>query len=253
MGFFPVVARFAPLVVTAGVVLFWLDRLRPPPRRMLVTDRPSAIAAWLFSAWVLLYWGARLAGPPPGVAHVLLYVSDALFAVTLVAGVFILRPSSRDLRRGSRLVKEGDLDGAAAAYRRVIGSGRRDEAGLAAFRLGGVLIRQGDLDGAGAAFQRAIDARQPSIVPAAALNLGWVLERQGDDEEARAAYERAAGVRGAAQAARAAWALGCLLERQGDAAGARTAYQQAIDHGPPDVREPAARALRELDGTQAGS
>lgn len=133
------------------------------------------------------------------------------------------------------------------------GSGRRDEAALAAFELGGVLIRQGDLDGAGAAFQRAIDAGEPHIVPAAALNLGWVLERQGDDEGARAAYEHAAGVRGAAQAAKAALALGCLLERQGDAEGARTAYQQAIDHGPPEVREPAARALNELDGTQAGS
>jgi hypothetical protein len=158
MGFLPVVAGLAPLVVTAAVALFWLDRLRPPPRRMLVTDRPSAIAAWLLSAWVLLYWGWRLAGPPPGVAHVLAYVSDALFAATLVAGVFILRPSSRDLRRGSRLVKAGDLDGAAVAYRRVIGSGRRDEVALAAFKLGGVLIRQGDLNGAGAAFQRAIDA-----------------------------------------------------------------------------------------------
>jgi TolA-binding protein len=220
---------------------------------MLVTDRPSAMAAWLLSAWVLLYWGWRLAGPPPGVAHVLAYVSDALFAAALVAGVFILRPSSRDLRRGSRLVKAGDLDGAAVAYRRVIGSGRRDEVALAAFKLGGVLIRQGDLDGAGAAFRRAIDAGEPRIVPAAAFNLGWVLESQGDDEGARAAYEHAAGVRGAAQAAKAALALGRLLERQGDAEGARTAYQQAIHHGPPDVREPAARALHELDGTQADS
>jgi TolA-binding protein len=105
-------------------------------------------------------------------------------------------------------------------------------------------MRQGDLDGAGTAFRRAIASGGPRIVPAAVFNLGVLRERQGDDVGARAAYERVIGIRGAQQAAEAAWRLGCVLERHGDNEGARRAYQLATDHGPPDVRKPAARPRR---------
>jgi Tfp pilus assembly protein FimV len=46
--------------------------------------------------------------------------------------------------------------------------------------------------------------------------------------------------------------LGCLLEEQGDIEGARAVYRRAVDHGPPRVRENAARALQILDDPQVG-
>jgi tetratricopeptide (TPR) repeat protein len=246
-----VAARLAPFLITAWVALGWLDLLRPPPRRQIVTDRPWAAAHLLLSAWVLLYWGARLTAPPPAVTYVLRIVREVLFAANLIPAAFIFRPSSRDFKSAERLWKQGNLDGTAAACRRVIASGRRDEVPRAAFGLGSALMRQGDLDAASTAFQRAIASGGPRIVPAAVFNLGVLRERQGDDVGARAAYEQIIGIRGAKQAAKAAWRLGYVLERNGDDEGARRAYQLAIDHGPADVREPAARALRELNGTQA--
>jgi tetratricopeptide (TPR) repeat protein len=194
----------------------------------------------------------RLAGPPPGAARLLLHVRLVLAAATVVPGIFIFRPSSRDLRQGKRFSKQGDLDHAAAAYRRVAGSGRRGEVPEGAFRLGCVLLRQGDQDGAGIAFQLAIESGDPRIVPAAAFNLGHLLELQGHTEGARAAYEQVIGIRGARHAARAACRLGDVLQQKGDTEGARAAYRRAIAHGPPEVREAAALALAELDGTQDG-
>jgi hypothetical protein len=80
----------------------------------------------LWSALALLYWGSRLTGPPPGTKQVLDYVQGVVFAVIVAASFFVLRPESRDLRRGLRLSKQGDLDGAAASYQRAIDHGPRD-------------------------------------------------------------------------------------------------------------------------------
>jgi hypothetical protein len=85
-------------LLAAVAALGWLDLLRPPPRRQLVTDRPSAALHLLLSAWVLLYWGSRLTGPPPAAMHVLGVAREVLVAAGVVPGFFILRPSSRDFR-----------------------------------------------------------------------------------------------------------------------------------------------------------
>jgi hypothetical protein len=79
MGFLAVllgaVAWSGPFLMTAFVVLGWLDLLRPAPRRTLVTaGRPWGIVLVLWSALALLYWGSRLTGPPPGTEQVLDYV-----------------------------------------------------------------------------------------------------------------------------------------------------------------------------------
>jgi tetratricopeptide (TPR) repeat protein len=204
-------------VVTAVVVLGWLEVLqRPAPRRKLVTDWRWFIVLLLLGAWALVTWGALLVGLSSGAGRMLLRVQWVLLAANVVPAYFIFRPLSRDIRRARRFLKQGDLDRAAAAYQRVLDSGRRGEAPRAALGLGFVLMRRGDLDDAAAAFQRAIDSGRPNIVAAAAYDLGYLLEEQGDTEGARAAYRRAA------------------------------------DQGPPDVRENAARALLSLDDPLAG-
>jgi len=246
------VAWLAPFLITAFVVLGWVDLLRPASQRTLVTSRSRGMVLALWSAWALLAWVLRLAGLPHSTARVLVHVHQVLFAAILVASVTVVRPRSGDFRRGRQSSRRGDLDGAAAAYRRVVGSGRRAEVPYAAFNLGCVLYRRGDLDGARAAFQRAIDSGRPDVVPRAILNLGNVLDRLGDEQGARAAYERVLGIPGARQAAKAALRLGEVLEREGDTEGARAAYRRAIDHGPREVREPAARALIQLNNAQAG-
>jgi len=67
---------------------------------------------------------------------------------------FVCRPVSRGIRRARHFLKHGDLDQAAAAYQRVLDSGRRGERPRAALGLGFVLMRRGDLDDAAAAFMQ---------------------------------------------------------------------------------------------------
>jgi virulence factor Mce-like protein len=85
-------------------------------------------------------------------------------------------------RRGPTL--DELLEIAARTYARGEETG---EHGSGAFNLGFVLERQGDLDGAAAAYRRADEAGHAG----AAVNLGLLLERQGDIEGAEAALQRA--------------------------------------------------------------
>lgn len=204
-------------VITAVALLGWLEvLLRPAPRRKLATDGRWFTILVLFSAWALINWGALLVGLSSDAGRVLLRLQWVLVAANVIPAYLIYRPVSGDIRRARRCLKHGDLDRAAAAYQRVLDSGRRGERPRAALGLGFVLMRRGDLDEAAAALQRAIDSGSPNI------------------------------------AAQAAYDLGCLLEEQGDIAGARAAYRRAVDHGPPRVRENAARALQILDDPPVG-
>ena len=204
-------------VLTAIALLGWLEVvLRPAPRRTFASDWRWLTILVLFSMLTLVDWGQWLVSPRSGTDPVLTSVAWVLLAANVVPIYFICRPVSRSIRRARRFLKHGDLDRAAAAYQRVLDSGRRGERPRAALGLGFVLMRRGDLDDAAAALQRAIDSGSPSIV-------------------AQAAYD-----------------LGCLLEEHGDIEGARTAYRRAVHCGPPGVRENAVRALLMLDDPLAG-
>jgi tetratricopeptide (TPR) repeat protein len=120
---------------------------------------------------------------------------------------------------GVVLEDQGDFDGALAAYRRA--DARRDGAGT--FNLAALLEERGDLPGAIAAYWRA-DARGD---PAAPAHLGAILEVRGDIDAALTAYRRA-DARGDAGGA---FGLGQLLEELGDAPGARAAFSRADDRG----------------------
>src|SRR5262245_38715726 len=254
-----VVASVSSYVVTAGVALMALDLLQPAPRRRLVVNQPALVCMTLLSVFVLLVWAAR-AGLLPEQAHTLVYVHQVLLAGALITAFFALLPPSQPLRLGNLLVKQGDLDGAAAAYRRVLDAGRgsriraavgRGETQSAEFGLGGGFLKQDDPEWAAEWFGRASRSRSPALVAAANWNLGLVLERSGDCAGARAAYERVGAIRGAREAGRAMSRLGDLLARQGDIDGAKAAYRRAIARGSPDVREDAARSLAELEDSQA--
>jgi tetratricopeptide (TPR) repeat protein len=103
--------------------------------------------------------------------------------------------------------------------------------GLAAFHLGEWLEKQGDVEGAKAAFQRAIDSGNTNTVTVAAFHLAGLLKEQGDVERAKAAYQRAIDRIHAGQDTLAAFSLGILLKEQGDVKGAKAVYQQVIDSG----------------------
>lgn len=99
---------------------------------------------------------------------------------------------------------------------------------IAAFSLGELLAKEGDADGARAAFTRAARSGDPDIAPKAAADLGLVLMQMGDIEEARAAYENAAAAGHPEASPIAAFQLGVLLAGSGDLDGARGAYQRAV-------------------------
>jgi len=73
------------------------------------------------------------------------------------------------------LQEQGDVEGAKAAYQRVIDSGHTDQAPKAGLNLGSLLWQQGDLEGAKAAYQLAIDSGHPEVAPRAAYSLELLL------------------------------------------------------------------------------
>jgi tetratricopeptide (TPR) repeat protein len=99
---------------------------------------------------------------------------------------------------------------------------------VAAFSLGELLAKEGDTDGARAAFTRAARSGDPDIAPKAAADLGLVLRHMGDIEGARIAYQEAAATGHPEASPIAASALGILLAENGDLDGARDAYQRAV-------------------------
>ena len=174
---------------------------------------------------------------------------------------------ARDVFRHAWLLeRQGDLDGALAAYRQADQLGHPG----AACNLGVMLEERGDLDGAEAAYRRSAKRSQPSGAfnlaalleqrgaleealaayrradllghAGAACNLGVLLEQQGDLDGAEAAYCRA-DARGEASGT---FNRGVILERRGEVAAALAAFQRAASIGPPDVRSVAHAAAAEL-------
>jgi Flp pilus assembly protein TadD len=137
---------------------------------------------------------------------------------------------------GVLLEQRGDLDGALDAYRRA--DHRGDANG--SFNLGCLLADRGDMKGAVAALQRADERGDP----AGASNLGVLLEQQGDLDGALAAYRRA-DERGDANGS---FNLGLLLANRGDLPGAEEAYRRAAERGDSEVVDRARSALAELSG-----
>jgi tetratricopeptide (TPR) repeat protein len=112
---------------------------------------------------------------------------------------------------------------------------------VAAFSLGEILAKEGDAEGARAAFTRAAHSGDPDIAPKAAADLGLVLVHMGDIEEARIAYENAAAASHPEASPIAAFHLGILLAENGDLNGARDAYQRAVSFGTAQNTAPSAR------------
>lgn len=102
---------------------------------------------------------------------------------------------------------------------------------IAAFSLGELLAREGDADGARAAFTRAFNSGDPDIAPKAAADLGLVLRRLGDMEGVRIAYRDAAAAGHPEASPIAAFQLGVLLAENGDLDGAKDAYRRAASFG----------------------
>jgi hypothetical protein len=146
---------------------------------------------------------------------------------------------------GQLLARQGDVQGATAAYRQAVESGHPDAAPAAAFYLGVLLAGQGDVQGARAAYRQAIESGYPDAAPMAAVNLGQLLAEQGDVQGARAAYRQAIDSGHPDAAPAAAFYLRRLLTEQGDADGAATAYQPTTVSGYPTTA-PAAAASRGL-------
>jgi tetratricopeptide (TPR) repeat protein len=87
------------------------------------------------------------------------------------------------------LRKQGDVEGARAAYQQAIDSAHPDAAARGAFNLAIVLTEQGDVEGARAAYQQAIDSAHPDVAAKAAVNLGNLGRERGSPENAPEAYQ----------------------------------------------------------------
>lgn len=139
---------------------------------------------------------------------------------------------------GWALEEQGDLDGAAGAYRDAAAAPDPDLATAALIDLGLLHEAQGGYDEAAAAYERAADGA-PRLRPLVFVNLGRVRWRQGDLAAARRCYGRTAAAADPEQAARATRFLGYLLEGQGDVSGARDAFERTIATGD-DIQAPKA-------------
>jgi tetratricopeptide (TPR) repeat protein len=143
------------------------------------------------------------------------------------------------------LREQGDLPGAAAAFRRVMAeSGDPTYGPSSAYNLGVMLARSGDTSGARAAYQRALDAGGlPRTVARAGFNLGRLCDEEGDLAGAQTAYQAALDTGHAVFAPRAALNLGMVLHRLGDASGADVALRTAMQGTEPEVVGKAATNL----------
>ncbi len=156
---------------------------------------------------------------------------------------------------GNLLHREGDVEGAKAAYQQAIDAGRHETLIDMAY-----LLRFTDNDAARACLDQAMTAGDPDLTAQALVTLSVVLWGSGPERSDPVAAESV--LRRAIQTGHEYWApaamsqLGDLREQRGDDAGARAAYRQAIDTGHPEwasrSRYELARMLEE-DGDLVGA
>ena len=151
-----------------------------------------------------------------------------------------------DFDRGAELLKQGDIQGAMAAFQLAVDCGDPKAEARSAYALGMLLNEQGAPERALAAWQLAADSGNPQVAPLAMWGLGGLFEDRGDIEGARAAYQRAIDSSHTDAAPRASNNLGVLLMRQGDTEGARVAFQRAIDSSHTEAAPQAATNLGNL-------
>ncbi len=128
---------------------------------------------------------------------------------------------------GLVLQAKADLEGAAACFRRAI---ELDPKSAAAHNnLGGLLGSKGDLEGAAACFRRAIELNPKGA--GAHNNLGLVLESKGHHDVAAACFRRAIEIEPMNAGAR--MELVKVLAPVGRLEEARAAWAAALGHDPP--------------------
>ncbi len=128
----------------------------------------------------------------------------------------------------------GDPEGAEARYREAAEVGDADWSAQASCLLGRVLKGKGDMAGATAAWRRVIGSRSPERAGPAFIDLVNALESQEDADGLRDAYATGAQL-GNPEAPYALLQLGQLLESRGDLDGAHAAWRQAIEAGCADA------------------
>jgi tetratricopeptide (TPR) repeat protein len=112
-----------------------------------------------------------------------------------------------------------------------------------------MLAKQGDVEGARAAYQLAIDSGHPRLGGRAASNLGNLLTRRDDEAAAARAYRLAADLGNA----KGSLNLGAMYAGQGRLDEARAAFQAAADSDDPEARRIADRRLAVLAERAAGT
>jgi WD40 repeat protein len=144
------------------------------------------------------------------------------------------------------LEEEGDVAGAAEAYRLVIDSDDSNYGSKAAVSLAWLCHKQGDVAGAAAAYQLAIDSGHPSNAPEAAYRLGVLRLEHGDTAGAAAALQIAIDLGNPVGIAVTAYLLAIAREQLGDVAGAAAAYHLVVNSDDENLASQAAEKLRRL-------
>ncbi|GAA1102369.1 tetratricopeptide repeat protein [Nocardiopsis composta] len=125
----------------------------------------------------------------------------------------------------------------------------------ARFTLGWLRQEQGDAEGAAEAFQRLVEGRDRRLHGKALLYLGALREARGEHESACELYRQAERSRkheryGQRYRSRAALRLGALLRRLGRQEEAQAAFARAIARGEEDHDRGVVAEVRRLTGTE---
>lgn len=147
---------------------------------------------------------------------------------------------------GSRLRKEGDAEGAIAAFRRVIEARHPDQSPMAAIELGYLFRDRGDFADAEGCFLRAREFAHPDWTPCADVDLGVTLGFANNLPAAIEAFQRAIDSAHPDQTPRAWKELGFQYAEHGFPDRAADAYRRAIASRHPKFAPEAAGYLAEL-------
>jgi hypothetical protein len=121
-----------------------------------MVSRRMTLSLVLLSIACAAGWALALTRPPRGVGLALSSISAVLIIGSLLAAARFLRYPSRAFARAERLAGRGDVQGARAAYQRLIDAGHADAAPMAAFKLGLLLEQHADTEGARHAYRLAV-------------------------------------------------------------------------------------------------